>query len=287
MSVTLATVAEALIEFILSLLRDPDAADEFEKDPEAALASRGLGGVGVSDVHAVAPVIIDRAQVVPIPAQSSHQQDASSVHVTIAQEQTPVVREIQGITQNFSWIDDRDSVVDQSTNQNIWAEGDVTQTFDQEAVVASGDDAVAAGEDVDIEQTVDHSLNVTAGGDANIGSDTIVTVVEDSYNEQTDNSVNTDNSSTTTVVSSLNDGVQISSSDGSGNSSSSSIDATGVTISQTRAAPAEEAPAAPAAPAAEAPAPAYQEAPAEEPESDAMFGQEDAALADEDPDADF
>ena len=64
MSVTLATMADALIEFILSLLRDPEAAAEFEEDPEGAMAARGLNNVSYADVCSVAPVIAEKPHVV-------------------------------------------------------------------------------------------------------------------------------------------------------------------------------------------------------------------------------
>ena len=53
MTTPLATIADALIEFILSLLRDPEAAAEFEQDPEGTLAANGLSDVCADDVRAV------------------------------------------------------------------------------------------------------------------------------------------------------------------------------------------------------------------------------------------
>lgn len=179
MSLTLATVADALIEFILSLLRDPDVAAEFDQDPDQALAARGLQHASPQDVAAVAPIIIERTHVVQVaaPRQVSHDHP------------NPVVREIKQVTTHNQWVDDRDTIVDQSVNQNIWAEGDVTQTFDNDAIVASGDDAVAAGGDAVVDRTTDLSTHIEAGEDVNIGNETDVQVVEDSFNEQLDESV--------------------------------------------------------------------------------------------------
>ena len=202
MSLTLATVADALIEFILSLLRDPDVAQEFEDDPEQALAARGLQHVGPSDVAAVAPVIIERTHVVqvPVPHQGAPERDHSAgVSRSQERDHSQVVNEIKQVTSHFQWVDDRDTVVDQSVNQNIWADGDVTQTFDNQANVASGDDAVAAGGDATVDKTWDESTTIEAGDDVLIGNDTDIEVVDDSGNEQTDASTTTD-SSTTIVV---------------------------------------------------------------------------------------
>lgn len=201
MSVTLATMADALIEFILSLLRDPDAAAEFDEDPEGTLAARGLDNVSYADVCSVAPVVAEKPSVVPNP------QPAAPVHVSPKPSDNPVIREIKTITNQLSYthIDDRDTIVDQSVNQNIWADGDVTQNFDNDAVVASGDDAIAAGNDVTQETTLDQSTDIDAGEDVNIGNDTDNTAIDGSYNEDTDTTENTDNSTDVDIVDSGND----------------------------------------------------------------------------------
>jgi ribosomal protein L31E len=196
MSVTLVTVADALIEFILSLLRDPAAAAQFDEDPDASLAERGLSNVSHADVCAVAPVIIDREPVVPVNAAVSPSARPSS---------DPAINEIRNLVNNFAYVDDRDTVVDQSVNQNIWADGDVTQVFDQEAVIASGDDAIAAGDDVDIDQTQDDSTHINAGDDVNMGNDTTTSVVDGSNNTTTDTTTTTDASTVTVVEDSAND----------------------------------------------------------------------------------
>lgn len=261
MSLTLATVADALIEFILSLLRDPDVAAEFDEDPDQALASRGLQHVGPSDVAAVAPIIIERTQVVQV---------AVPKPVLIERDHGPVIREIKQVTSHFQWVDDRDTIVDQSVNQNIWAEGDVTQTFDNEAVVASGDDAVAAGEDATVEKTWDESVDIEAGEDVNIGNDTDVQVVEDSMNEDTDASTTTDASTDVDVDGSFDEQSEQVEVDGSFNDSevvteSTVADTTVVTDGSDPATPVEEAPVE-EAPVEEAP---VEEEPAADPSAEA------------------
>lgn len=139
MTTPLVQVANSIIEFILSLLRDPAALAELENDPEATLAKSKVAGICADDVRAVAPIIYDRHDVVPrsTPTPSTH-----STH-------NDVLNEITRITNNWTTIDSRSTIVDQSVNQNIWTEGgDVTQVFDQTAGVASGDGSVAAGDDI-------------------------------------------------------------------------------------------------------------------------------------------
>lgn len=153
------TIADALIAFILSLLRDPDAAEDFVAHPQSTMDGHGLGGVCRADLQAVAPVIIDHPSVVQHPNPPSHPHP----------HDTDVVNDIVRMVQQFTTIDARSTVVDQSVNQNIWTEGgDVTQVFDQDAVVASGDDAIAAGDDA---TTVDSDVDVTVG-DVSVGNET-------------------------------------------------------------------------------------------------------------------
>ena len=178
MSTPVATIADALIAFILSLLRDPSAVEEFAAAPKAMLANNGLGDACAADVRAVKPVIVDHASVAartvqtstPPPQGNPGNPDQHSV------DPDPVIHEIQRIINQFTSVDARTTIVDQSTNQNIWTEGgDVTQIFDQEAVVASGDDAVAAGDDANL---IDNDLDVTIG-DISVGN----TNIDGSFNE--------------------------------------------------------------------------------------------------------
>lgn len=189
MTTPLTTIADALIDFILSLLHDPAAMEEFDKDPEGVLASRGLGDACVADVKAVAPVVVDRPEVQPTPPSPPGPPSPP----------TPpsVVKEIHNITNSFH-VDNRATIVDQSVNQNIWAEGDVNQIFDQEAVVNSGDHGAAAGEDA----TVDNSDTDVTVGDVSIGNDETTTTITDSF---TDDSTTTDTDVTVDADNSFND----------------------------------------------------------------------------------
>lgn len=166
------TIADALIAFILSLLKDPNSVDDFTAAPAATLANNGLQGVCMADVDAVRPVIVDNPRVIhndnpppPPPPPGPGGPDDNET-----------VREIIRMVQQFTTVDARSTIVDQSVNQNIWTEGgDVTQLFDQEAIVASGDDSIAAGDDVAV---VDSDVDVTMG-DVAIGNETN----DDSFNQ--------------------------------------------------------------------------------------------------------
>lgn len=164
------TIADALIAFILSLLRDPDAAADFSANPGGVLAAHNLRDACMGDVAAVRPVIVDRPDVV---ARSHSEPPPPPSHDTHTEVTNEIVRMIQQFT---TTIDARSTTVDQSVNQNIWTGGgDVTQLFDQEAVIASGDGSVAAGDDATLD---DADLDVTVG-DVSIGNETY----EGSFND--------------------------------------------------------------------------------------------------------
>lgn len=162
MTSPLETIADALIAFILSLLRDPNAAAEFAADPAAGLAGHNLQDACMGDLAVVRPVIIDRPDVV-----SRTQPDPPPPRTNT---DTDVSREIVRLVQQFTTtVDARSTIVDNSVNQNIWTDGgDVTQYFDQEAIIASGDGSVAAGHDGTID---DSDVDVTIG-DVAIGNET-------------------------------------------------------------------------------------------------------------------
>jgi hypothetical protein len=172
MTTPLATIADALIEFILSLLRDPAAAAEFEQAPEETLARKGLSDACADDVRAVAPVIVDRPDVQPRPA-------ATTTHASSADDPVSAARAISNITNSFH-IDNRATIVDQSVNQNIWAHGDVNQIFDQEAILNSGDHGITAGHDA----TLDESDTDISVGDVSIGNDETSTTITDSFDDE-------------------------------------------------------------------------------------------------------
>jgi len=186
-----------LLDFLLSLLRDPEAAAEFNADPEGTLEKAGLGDVECEDVDTVLPVILDYAPVV-----GEREYDTGGNHVeggnaggggghhggghnggghhgggnSAGGDHAHAVQQIHHIVKNYSYteVDDRDTITDLSTNQNIWANGDVVQWFDNDAIVASGDHAVAAGDDAWVDNSEDNSTNVDVEVDIEAGEDIII-----------------------------------------------------------------------------------------------------------------
>lgn len=182
MTTPMATIADALIEFILGLLGDPEAAAEFAEDPEGAFEAAGLGDICAADVRSVAPVVIDRPEVISVSAPDVTVNTPPTIVFRPPHPEEPkheLIREIANIVNNFSF-DNRATILDQSVNQSIWAEGDVTQLFDQDAVVAAGDESVAGGENVDI----DNSTTDIEAGDISIGNTDTDVEIEDSFNDE-------------------------------------------------------------------------------------------------------
>jgi len=199
MTTPLVPVAGALNEFILSLLRDPEAAAAFEADPDPALQHAQLGDVCGDDVRTVMPVVVDRPEVVAVsPPDITVTPPPPTIIVRPDHPKHDLIREIQKVVNNFT-IDNRATIVDQSVNQTIWAEGDVTQLFDQEAVIAAGDDSIAAGEDVGI----DNSTTDIETGDIAVGNTDTDVEITDSF---IDNSVTVDAEVESEVEDSFNDG---------------------------------------------------------------------------------
>ncbi len=230
------TLANDLVQFLMRLFGDREAIQEFLDDPERALAEHGLGNVGSADVDAAMPVVLDYA---PITVNASsldrlhntggnsawagttaaHVGSAPAIHAGVHSpvqggtdydhdDHAHAVQQLHHVVNHFSYtsnttlLDDRDTMTDQSVNQNIWAHGDVEQWFDHDAVVAAGDHAVAGDDGASVRDSnnirdsynADHSTdNFTdnsthAGGDVGIGNE--VTAISGSFN--TDDSFNTD-----------------------------------------------------------------------------------------------
>jgi hypothetical protein len=223
---------QTLIELLLSLLNDPEAAEAFKEDPAAYIEGCGLTEFTAEDVHDAALLIQDNDDSdfernhntggnhhhtpPPPPHKEPHESDHEAA-----------VKYLNTYVTN-NWIDDRDTIVDNSINQHIDTDGgDFRQNIDIDAVTASGDGAVAAGGDIedstittgngnivgDDNQVVDGDGNTTAfgSGDANATNvDGDLTVddgsafatgggaavdnsdnsVNDSFNETTDASIN-------------------------------------------------------------------------------------------------
>jgi hypothetical protein len=161
--------AHNLIELILRLLKEPAALAEFQADPDAVLAACGASGATVEDVHDALVLSDDRDDKDDRDDDGGHHNH----HVPPPPHPRPgesdhdaTVRYIKEYVTN-NYVDDRDTSVDNSVNQQIdTGGGDVDQIIRTTSSTASGDGAVAAGGDI-------RNSTVTSGDGNQIGENNI------------------------------------------------------------------------------------------------------------------
>jgi hypothetical protein len=208
----------SLLDFLMSLLRDEDAAQEFERDPQGVLARNGLDGVSGQDVRDVTPMLADHDGV---SARHYGSDGGGSGHASRSHHSSSdddPVREIHAIKNNYvvdngvvvnnsyntyndydltytddsnTIIDDRDTTItgddvhyeDNSTTKHTIVEDSFNQ--DNDGVDNKGgtiDDSIVAGDDVENSGNQDNDTEVTDS--FNEDNDTVT--VDDSYNEDND-----------------------------------------------------------------------------------------------------
>jgi hypothetical protein len=164
-----------LYETLLGIFTDEDTQESYQNDPEGYLNQNGFGNVSSQDIQAEMPRVFEAIQgntggatqggaasfassgnvVLPPPpppaggggggAGGGEVGDLQEAIETINHYTSVVNVTEQTIEDNdLTTIDDRDTAVDQSVNQDITAFGDIDQNFDNDVV--SGDGAVAAGD---------------------------------------------------------------------------------------------------------------------------------------------
>jgi hypothetical protein len=174
--IIMATETLSLLEFIRELLFNDELRQDFSRDPEGTLADHGLDDLSPEDVHDALVLVEDNqtadfsrdfntgsnAVALTPPPPVEHSGDGASSHQEAVQYLNNYV------TNNF--IDDRDTITDNSINQQIDTDGgDFDQDIDVDSVVASGDGAVAAGEDIEDSTIVTGDDNQV--GDGNVRGD--------------------------------------------------------------------------------------------------------------------
>jgi hypothetical protein len=196
------TVAKDVVQFLMNLFGDRQAAQDFLDDPEGVLENHGLGGVRSADVDAAMPVVLDYA---PISVNASrfdqNYNDASTGHVGGGWSPPPggghddhghAVEQLHHVVANYSYPstgDDRGAIMDQSLSQNIWADGDVEQWFDNDSLAFDGP-APGVGSDMGFANTrIDDLFDVGVASDAhveNAGHTTNPYIsINDSFSEDT------------------------------------------------------------------------------------------------------
>jgi hypothetical protein len=163
----------SLLDFILNLLRDPQDQAQFRANPERMLAEHGLTGVGPGDIHEALPLVTDHRAVQLNSSGNSAPSVTTPPPVQPAageSETHAAIRYLNYITNTYTYADSHNTIIDDSVHQNIWASGDVTQTFGDSNVVASGHGAVAAGGSIDGTVTTGNGDAVGTGAAAGSGN---------------------------------------------------------------------------------------------------------------------
>ena len=148
------TASTSLIDMIMNLLRNPSELAAFQQNPEAYLNACGAGNVTPADVHDALVLADDQS------GDFSRHHDTGGNHIQLPpappaphpvggeSEHEAAIRYLNSYVTN-NYIDDRDTTVDNSTNQQIDTHGgNFDQNIDVHSTVASGDGAVAAGGDI-------------------------------------------------------------------------------------------------------------------------------------------
>ena len=167
------TTSTSLIEFLLNLLRDPEAREAFLEDGDGYLASCGIDHLPAADLHDALVLLQDNQEAsfdreyntggnsvtvhTPPPAPADHDDHEDAVQYLN-----------NYITNNY--VNDSDTIIDNSINQNIDTDGgDFDQDIDVDNTIATGDGAVAVGGDVEDSEIVTGDDNVV--GDDNVTGD--------------------------------------------------------------------------------------------------------------------
>jgi len=157
-----------LMEFILNLLSDDEARQDFADNPDKALDDAGLGNLSADDVRDALELMHDDSQ----SADVSREYNTGGNEVNIAAPE-PVdgsesaAEYVSKYIYNNYITNEGDTITDNSINQQIdTGGGDFDQNIDIDSTVASGDGAVAAGDDIE-------DSTITTGNDNIVGDNNI------------------------------------------------------------------------------------------------------------------
>ncbi|GAA3248459.1 hypothetical protein GCM10017691_58640 [Pseudonocardia petroleophila] len=158
-----ASLSATIMEFLNNIFGDPAERAAFLADPEGFLADNGLDDLSCADFDDAIVAFVENngrddvnlggtfTNTVP--------RDGESDHEAIARHLTEIVH---NYGDTYITNEDNDVYNDQSFNGTVIADGDVT--FDNDIVSASGDGAVAAGDDIEDSNIVTGDDNIIGNG---------------------------------------------------------------------------------------------------------------------------
>ncbi len=128
------TAATSLLDFILNMLKNPQAQAEFRASPEQVLAANGLSDVSAADIRDTLPLVTDNRYVDLNPSHA-----VSPLVVPTAGDSGihAAIQYLHHITRTYRY-DDHGAHAHDPGHVNIWATGDVPPTFDDSHVGTGG-----------------------------------------------------------------------------------------------------------------------------------------------------
>ena len=191
----MSNITSTLLDFILSLLKDPQQAQAFNAHPEQALSDAGLSDVCGADVQAIMPMLSDYAPsgVSPYhhssyaPSYEKHSQSRDSYqHAPEHQGGYQAIEHIKYVQQNYTYTHTQTLDFSHSVwgdQYNVWADdsavainggvaaGDDIKDSEIKAVNNTGDgSAVGFGTHVDNTDSFNHISNSGDGATVGIGN---------------------------------------------------------------------------------------------------------------------
>lgn len=129
------TAATSLMDFILNLLKDPQAQADFHASPEQVLAANGLTGVSAADIRDALPLVTDNRSVEL--ASASHAVPPLVMSAAGDSGMYAAIQYLHHITCTYRY-DGHGAHVHDPGDVNIWAVGNVTQNFGDGHTVTDG-----------------------------------------------------------------------------------------------------------------------------------------------------
>jgi hypothetical protein len=172
------TTSTSLLDLLFNLFRDPEAKAAFKDDPNGYLAN--CGAISPDDVRD-ALVLLQDDQEADLDREYTSGASHTSGHGHIAppppapekdngeSDHEAAVRYLNTYVTN-NYVDNRDTNIDNSVNQQIdTGGGNFDQDIDIDSTVATGDGAVAAGDDIEDSDIVTGDDNQV--GEGNLAGD--------------------------------------------------------------------------------------------------------------------
>jgi hypothetical protein len=157
----MASIAE-LVDFLMSLMRDDDTRRQFEQAPDATLTDRGLENVTGQDVRDARLMMADDGAIRPHarpPASSGSDDAVREISLTTTHF------EVGDVTTTVISIDDRDTVVVDSFNNDVVAIQDNDTTDIDVISIVEGDEEQGEGEEEEAGAAPEGDLGEAAGGE--------------------------------------------------------------------------------------------------------------------------